>query len=103
MSRNRLAERKLMRQKMKTELERLETQLAAARQEQAESQNTLDDAGYQDIRKEIDAICGKMEVMKQKQILKGEIDGSVQDVEQRKEKEEKIDRFLQDRFGGEKK
>jgi len=102
-SRKQLSDRKLTRQKMRTELERLETALAAARQAQAAEQNTLDDSGYEEVRKEIDAICNTMEVMKQKQILKTEIDGPVHDVEQRKEQEEAIDRYLKERFNGEKK
>jgi len=97
-NRKKLSELKLVRQQMKTELERLETALAAERQAQALEQNTLDDASYQKLRKDLDSVRDKLEVMKQKQVLKGEIDGPVRAAEQRKEQEAAIDRFLNERF-----
>ena len=45
-----------------------------------------------------EGVRDKVEVMKQKQILRGEIDGPVRADEQRKEKEAAIDRFLSERF-----
>ena len=98
MNRKKLAELKLVRQQMKTELERLETALAVERQAQAEASNTLDDGSYLKLRKDLDSVRDKLEVMKQKQILRGEIDGPVRADEQRKEKEAAIDRFLNERF-----
>jgi hypothetical protein len=98
MNRRKLSELKLVRQQMKTELERLETALAAERQNQAMEQSTLDDASYQKLRKDVDTVRDKLEVLKQKRILKGEIDGPVRATEQRKEQEAAIDRFLNERF-----
>jgi len=98
MNRKKLAELKLVRQQMKTELERLETALAQERQNQAMEQNTLDDASYQKLRKDVDSVRDKMEVLKQKRVLKGEVDGPVRADEQRKEQEAAIDRFLNERF-----
>jgi hypothetical protein len=97
-NRRKLSELKLVRQQMKTELERLETALAAERQAQALQQNTLDDASYRKLRQDLDSVRDKLEVMKQKQSLKGEVDGPVRAEEQRKEKEAAIDRFLNERF-----
>ena len=97
LNRRKLSELKLVRQQMKTELERLETALAAERQHQAAEQNTLDDASYKRLRKDLDRVRDKVEVMKQKQILKGEIDGPVQ-AEKRKEQEAANERFLNERF-----
>jgi len=102
MNRKKLAELKLVRQQMKTELERLETALAQERQNQALEQNTLDDASYLKLRKDVDSVRDKMEVLKQKRVLKGEVDGPVRADEQRKEEEAKIDNFLKDRFGSDK-
>jgi hypothetical protein len=98
MNRKKLAELKLVRQQMKTELERLETALAQERQNQAMEANTLDDASYQKLRKDVDSVRDKMEVLKQKRVLKGEVDGPVRADEQRKEQEAAIDRFLNERF-----
>jgi hypothetical protein len=98
-NRAKLSELKLVRQKMKTELERLETALAQERQNQAAEQNTLDDASYQKLRKDLDSVRDKMEVLKQKRVLKGEVDGPVRADEQRKEQDAAIDNFLKDRFG----
>jgi len=98
MNRKKLSELKLVRQQMKTELERLETALAAERQNQALEQNTLDDASYRKLRTDLDRVRDKLEVMKQKHILKGEVDGPVRAAEQRKEQEAAIDRFLNERF-----
>jgi len=98
MNRKKLNELKLVRQQMKTELERLETALVQERQNQAAEQNTLDDASYQKLRKDVDSVRDKMEVLKQKRVLKGEVDGPVRIDEQRKEQEAAIDRFLNERF-----
>jgi len=96
-NRRKLAERKLVRQQMKTELERLETALAAERQAAAEEQNTLDDGSYKKLRTDLDRVRDKVEVLKQKKILKGEIDGPIEQ-EKRKEKEDANERFLNERF-----
>jgi len=100
-NRKKLAELKLVRQQMKTELERLETALTQERQNQALEANTLDDANYIKLRKDVDSVRDKMEVLKQKRLLKGEVEGtgSVRADEQRKEQEAAIDNFLRDRFG----
>jgi len=98
MNRKKLAELKLVRQQMKTELERLETALVAERQNQAMEQNTLDDANYQKLRKDVDSVRDKMEILKQKRVLKSEIDGPVRAAEQRKEQDAAIDKFLNERF-----
>jgi len=98
LNKKKLSELKLVRQQMKTELERLEAALAAERQQQAEQQNTLDDASYKKLRNDLDRVRDKVEVLKQKQILKGEIDGPSRKAEQKKEQDAAIDRFLNERF-----
>jgi len=96
MNRKKLAELQLVRQQMKTELERLETALAEERQSQAREQNTLDDSNYQKLRKDVDSVRDRMEVLKQKRVLKGEVNGPVRAGEERKAKEDAIDKFLND-------
>jgi len=94
LNKRKLAELKLVRQQMKTELERLETALAAARQSEAAEKNTIDDASYRQLRKDLDGVKDKLEVMKQKQILRGEVEGPVRAAEERKQRDEAIDRYL---------
>jgi chromosome segregation ATPase len=98
-NRKKLSELKLVRQQMMTELQRLETALASERQAQAAENNTLDDASYQKLRKEMNSVRDRIEVLKQKRVLKGEAESPVRATEQRKEQEEAIDRYLDARFG----
>jgi len=97
-NRKKLSELKLVRQQMKTELERLEAALLAERQAQAAEKNTLDDASYQKLRRDLDNVRDKVEVLKQKQILKGEVESPVRVTEQRKQQEAASERFLDERF-----
>jgi len=99
MNRKKLSELKLHRQQMKTELEKLETILAQERQTQAAQDNTLDDASYQKIRKEMDSVRDRIQVLKEKRILKGDVDSPIKAAEQKKEQDAAIDRYLDSRFG----
>ncbi len=96
-----LSELKLVRQQMLTELQRLETALAEERHAQAREAATLDDAGYQKIRKDMDSIRDRIEFIKTKHQLKTQVNGSgsVQVDQERREKEAKIDSFIDNRFG----
>jgi len=98
-NRKKLSELKLVRQQMMTELQRLETALAAERQAAAAENNTLYDASYQKIRKDMDRVSDRIKVLKEKRTLKGDVEGPVRAAEQRKEQEEAIDRYLDARFG----
>jgi len=101
-NRKKLAELQLVRQQMKTELERLEAALAEERQSQAREQNTLDDSNYQKLRGDVNNVRDRLEVLKQKRVLKGEVNGPVRANEERKAKEDAIDKFLNEdpRFNG---
>jgi len=96
LNRKKLSELRLARQKLKTRLERLETSLAAERQQQAAEANTIDDSSYLKLNKEVEAAEDKQEVRKQKTVLKGEVNGPVRAAEERKAKEDAIDKFLAD-------
>jgi chromosome segregation ATPase len=98
-NRKKLSELKLVRQQMKTELERLENALAQERQAQAQENNTLDDASYQKLRKEMDSVRDRIEILKTKRALKGEVESPIRAAEQRKEQDAAIDRYLETRFG----
>jgi hypothetical protein len=99
LNRKKLAELKLARQQMQTELQRLETALVEERQAQAQEANTLDDAEYIKIHKGIDSLRDKISVMKHKRTLKGEVRGPVRAAEERREQETRIDQFIEKRFG----
>jgi septal ring factor EnvC (AmiA/AmiB activator) len=91
---------KVVRQQMSTELQNLETALAEERQAQAQAESTLDDANYQRIRKDMDTIRDKIELLKTKRELKGEAsNGPVRASEKRRTEDAKIDKFLETRFG----
>jgi len=98
-NREKLMELKLKREQHKAELERLQVALEQERQAQAAQENTIDDAKYQNIRKEMNALRDRIEVTKQKRILKGEVDSPIRAAEQKKEQNAAIDRYLDSRFG----
>jgi septal ring factor EnvC (AmiA/AmiB activator) len=94
---------KVVRQQMATELSKLETALAEERQVQAEANSTLDDAGYQRIRKDMDSVRDKIEFLKTKRELKGEAsNGPVRTTEKQRAEEVKIDKYVETRFGSNK-
>jgi hypothetical protein len=84
-----LAEMKLVREQIGAELERLEAALHGA---------APGDADEAKLRTGIAGMRDKLKILKQKQILEGEIDGPVQ-AEKRKEQEAADERFLKERFG----
>jgi len=98
-NRKELSSLKLQRQQMATELQQLETALEKERQAQAEAENTLDDANYRRIRKEMDNIHNRIKVIGAVRKLKAESGDSVRANEERREENAKIDAFLDARFG----
>jgi chromosome segregation ATPase len=99
MNKTKLSKLKLARQEMLTDLQRLETTLAEERQAQAAERHTLDDAGFIKIRKDMDSVRDRIEVIKQKRLLKGEANGPVRAVEERREESKKLDQYIESRFG----
>jgi len=94
LNRKKLSELRLARQKLKTRLERLETTLAAERQQQALEANTIDDTNYLRLSNDVEKAEDKAEVRRQTGVLKGEANGPVRAAEERKEKEDAVDKFL---------
>jgi len=98
-NRGKLSKLKLEREKMRTELVRLETALAQERQAQAVEKGTINDAGYERMSDELKKVHDRIEVLKQKRILKGEIESPIRVLEQKKDQEQAIDSYLNARFG----
>jgi hypothetical protein len=90
---------KLVREKMATELQELETALAEERQAEAQEQSTLDDAAYLRLRKDIEATKDKIEFLRTKRTLKHKSDnGPVRSKELKREQESKLDKAIDARF-----
>lgn len=94
-----LSEMRLVRQQMKTELQRLKTALVVERQAQAQEANTLDDAEYIKARKDLDSLRNKIDVLKKKRELKAEVQGFDAVSEERREQDARLDKFIEKRFG----
>jgi hypothetical protein len=96
-----LFERELAREKLRTELQRLETALTRERQAQARESDTLDDSSYLRIQEEIGAVAERIGQMTDKRELKNEVQARSNDrtAQQRREKEAQIDKYLETRFG----
>jgi len=101
LERKKLSELKNKRDEMATELQKLETALVEERQAQAASESTIDDSGYQRIRKDMDSVRDKIEVLKKKRQLRGEFQPAV-DSTKPTEQEAQADKYLETRFGGKK-
>lgn len=98
-NREKLMELKLVREQYRTELEKLQAVVEQERQTQAAQDKTLDNTRYQQLRKEMNSVRDRIEILKQKRILKGEVDTPVHEAEQKKEQDAAIDRYLESRFG----
>jgi chromosome segregation ATPase len=100
LERKKLAELQSKRDQMSTELQRLETALAEEREAQAASESTIDDSSYRRMRKDIDSIRDRINVLKKKRELRGEFNPSVGAKES--EQDAQADKYLQTRFGDKK-
>jgi cysteinyl-tRNA synthetase len=80
----------LHREQMATELQRLETTLAAERRLQREKGRSLEDAEYRKLESEIEAFRDEVEVLKTKRELTGQRDeGPIRAAERQREEEQK--------------
>jgi chromosome segregation ATPase len=93
-----LTELRTVREQMATELQKLETALAQERHAQAASESTIDDSGYRRLRKEMDSVKERIEVLKKKRELRGELNITTRN-DQAAERDSKADKFLDERFG----
>lgn len=90
-NRRKLSELKVVRERMATELQRLETALAEERRVQAQQQATLDDASYRKLTAEISGVREQIELLKKKRELRGVVtDGPIRAAEQQREQDAKL-------------
>jgi predicted nucleic acid-binding Zn-ribbon protein len=101
LERKKLGELKNKRDEMATELQKLETALVEERQAQAASESTIDDSSYRQIRKDMNSLRDKIEVLKKKRQLRGEFQPTV-DATKPTEQDVQADKYLETRFGGKK-
>jgi septal ring factor EnvC (AmiA/AmiB activator) len=101
LERGKLANLQKTRNEMATDLQRLETALAEERQSQAASESTIDDGDYRRLRKDMEAVRTRLEILKKKRELRGEfqpIGASTKPTEQ----DTQADKYLDIRFGDKK-
>jgi len=101
LERKKLSELRNKRDEMATELQRLETALAEERQAQAASESTIDDSGYRQIRKDMDSVRDRINVLKKKRELKGEFAPPVE-TNKPTEQDVQADKYLDTRFSDKK-
>ncbi len=86
------------RNQMTSDLQQLETLLAEERQAQASSESSIDDAGYRKIRKDMESVRDRIDVLKESRKLRGEL--RVPQADERKTQQTKeTDSFIETRFG----
>jgi len=93
LERKKLTELRTTREQMATELQRLETALAEERHAQAAAESTIDDSGYQRVRGDMEAVKERLEVLKTKRVLRGELKISTPDDKVR-ERDTQADKYL---------
>lgn len=91
-------ELELARQEMITELERLKTEYAREQELQAAESKTVATPGFERVRKDMDRLKDRIEEIKMRRELKGDVDGPVRAHERRKKEQEEIDSYLDKRF-----
>jgi chromosome segregation ATPase len=98
LERKKLSELKTKRAEMATDLQKLETALAEERQSQAASESTIDDSSYRQIRKDMDSVRDKIEVLKKKRQLRGEFQPA-EETSKATEEDTQAEKYLEARFG----
>jgi len=99
LERKKLTELRTTREQMSADLQRLETALAEERHAQAASESTIDDSGYRRLRQDMDSVRDRIEVLKKKRELRGEIRPTSTATEQTRKRDLEADKFLDARFG----
>jgi len=102
LEKKKLSELQTVRNQMSADLERLEALLVEERHAQAANQSCIDDSNYLEIRKNMDSVRERIDVLKKKRELRGEM--RLPEVSERqKQQNTEADRFLEARFGEAKK
>ncbi len=100
LNKTKLAELRVQREKMLTELQRLETAIAEERRAEAARASVIDDAAHRKIQAEIEAVKDRVAAMSKARQLRGELDGPVKAAEQRQEEAARIKARIEQRLGG---
>ncbi|MBY0227922.1 MAG: hypothetical protein K2W96_01445 [Gemmataceae bacterium] len=91
MNKKKLGELKVQRERMATDLQRLETALAEERRAQALEAGTLDDSAYRRLTDDLEAVKERVALLKAKRELRGQPDeGPVRSAEKSREVDERI-------------
>jgi len=98
LEKKKLTELRTTREQMGTDLQRLETALAEERHAQAASESTIDDSNYRRLSQEMKAVRDRIEVLKEKRKLRGELRVPTKD-DQTRQRDVQADKFLDSRFG----
>jgi len=99
LERKKLTELRTVREQMAAELQRLETALAEERHAQAASESTIDDSGYRKLRKDMESVRERIDILKTKRELRGELRPDTVKSEQVRERDVQADKYLETRFG----
>jgi chromosome segregation ATPase len=94
-----LSELRTNREQMATQLQQLETALAEERQAQAASESTIDDSAYRNLRRQMESVRDRIELLKKKRELRGEFRVNDTKDEQARQRDAQADKFLDARFG----
>ena len=98
LEKKKLAELQTTRNEMLNDLQRLETELALERQAQATSESSIDDAGYRKIRKDMEGVRDRVNILKESRKLRGELRVPQADARKTQQTTE-TDQFIEARFG----
>jgi len=98
LEKKKLNELQTVRNQMAADLERLQAALAEERHAQAASESTVDDSSYRALRRDMESVRDRIEVLKKSRELRGEM--RLPEVSDRQDKQNtEADRFLETRFG----
>jgi hypothetical protein len=99
MNRRKLSDLKLQRERMATELQRLETAVAVERRIKQEEEATIDDSEYAKLSSEIAQVRDQVQLLKMKRELRKEMgEGPVRAQERQREEEAKLLQRMAQRF-----
>jgi hypothetical protein len=102
LNRAKLRDLRLQRERMLTEVQRLDTALAEERRARALQDSVIDDAAGRKVMADIERLKDEVAVMRKGREERGALEGSaIKEAERRKERQEKLDARMKQRLGGE--
>jgi len=102
LNRQKWSELKVQREQMAAELQRLETAVVTERRARAEQTAKIDDRDYRKLSEGIAAVRDRVNLLKKKRELRGELgEGPVRAIERQRQEEAKLRSRMAQRFAGE--